>query len=70
MLAVPAAAAAPVSVVISTNRSFATAREEEEVDRCCTDVVNADDVFNRIALSNANACDVTFILCEELIRGR
>ena len=70
MLAVPAAGAAPVSVVLSTNRSFVTAREEEMlVARCCTDVVNADDVFNRIALSNANACDVTFILCEELNRG-
>ncbi len=31
MLAVPAAAAAPVSVVISTNRSFATEREEDDV---------------------------------------
>jgi len=29
--------------------------------------VNAIDVFNRIALSNANACDVTFIiLCAAL----
>ena len=64
MFAVPAAAAAPVSAVISTNRSFATEREEV-VLVFCTDV-NAFDVFNRIALINANACDVTFILCEQL----
>jgi hypothetical protein len=24
--------------------------------------MKADDVFNRIALTNANACDVTFII--------
>lgn len=67
MLAVPAAAAAPVSVVISTNRSFVTEREEEEdvlALYCRVEVVlvNAVDVFNRLALSNANACDVTFII--------
>ena len=63
MFAVPAAAAAPVSLVISTNRSFATEREEDNVFVFVAVVVmKADDVFNRIALTNANACDVTFII--------